>query len=244
MPTIEAILTPVLFEARETRHAFVTVVVDVLRATSAFNAAFDSGIESIVPVADLEQLRYYTTKNFLTAAERDGNKVDFTDFGNSPTRFLNASLEGRHLAYSTTNGTRALGIAAPHGPLITAAFTNLDKAVSYLNALNLNVVILCSGWKDSISLEDTLCAGAIIQNLSLFPQFHPTGDAAEMSQDMWLKYNTDIVACCSRGDHYQRLLNLGLTEDLKHCLSLNISESLPVFDGRQLINFNSSVEIP
>ncbi|MBK7028927.1 MAG: 2-phosphosulfolactate phosphatase [Bacteroidales bacterium] len=80
MPTIEAILIPVLFEARETRHAFVTVVVDVLRATSAFNAAFDAGIESILPVADLEQLRYYKTKNFLTAAERDGNKVDFTDF--------------------------------------------------------------------------------------------------------------------------------------------------------------------
>jgi 2-phosphosulfolactate phosphatase len=244
MPTIEAILSPALFEVRETQDNLVTVVVDVLRATSAFNAAFDAGVGSILPVYGLDELKLYKQKNYFTAAERDGKKVDFADFGNSPTLFLQESLEGKHLAYSTTNGTKALKLAASSGHLITAAFTNLDKAVSYLNALNLNVVILCSGWKDSISIEDTLCAGAIIHQLSNFPKFHPIGDASQMALVMWLKYNSDIDACCSRGDHYQRLLKLGLHEDLKYCISLNTSESLPVFDGLQLINFNSSIEIP
>src|SRR5512133_2694845 len=106
MNTIEVCLSPALFKYITTTGDFIVVIIDVLRATTSFCAAFDSGVKTVIPVSGLDKLLEYKNNGFLTAAERDGNKVDFADFGNSPTVFLQSDLSGKELAYSTTNGTQ------------------------------------------------------------------------------------------------------------------------------------------
>ena len=231
MNSIEVSLSPALFKYKTTTGDCIVVIIDVLRTTTSFCAAFDSGAKSVIPVSGLDALLEYKNKGYLTAAERDGNKVDFADFGNSPTVFLQSDLNGKELAYSTTNGTQAVEMAKSVGNIVVAAFVNLNSVCGWLIRQNKNVVILCSGWKNTFSLEDTLCAGAVIDILELSGQFSRVCDASGASFSLWKESENNLQEAVSQANHYQRLIKLGQQADLLHCFRLNISEAVPVWDG-------------
>jgi len=231
MNTIEVCLSPALFKYITTTGDFIVVIIDVLRATTSFCAAFDSGVKSVIPVSGLDELLEYKNGGYLTAAERDGNKVDFADFGNSPTVFLQSDLSGKELAYSTTNGTQAIEMAKSSEGIVVAAFVNLSAVTKWLSGKQKNVVILCSGWKNTFSLEDTLCAGAIVEALELTEQFRSICDASGASLSLWQASKNNLEEVIVKANHYQRLINLGQQADLKHCFRLNTSNVVPVWDG-------------
>ncbi len=236
MNSIEVCLSPALYKYKTTTDNFIVVIIDVLRATTAFCAAFDSGARAVIPVSGLEELLVYKNKGYLTAAERDGNKVDFADFGNSPTVFLESDLNGKELAYSTTNGTQAVEMAKNSGNIVVAAFVNLKALSGWLIEQQKNIVILCSGWKNTFSLEDTLCAGALAEILEQSGKFNPICDASRMALSLWQSSKNDLQEVVKRANHYQRLVKLGQLVDLQHCFQLNTSEAIPVWDGNSFLN--------
>jgi 2-phosphosulfolactate phosphatase len=235
MKSIEVCLSPALYKFKTTHNNYIVVIVDVLRATTAFCAAFDSGVETLIPVSGLDELLDYKNKGYLTAAERDGKKVDFADFGNSPSVFLQNDLTGKNLAYSTTNGTQAVEMAKNSGILVAAAFTNLNAVCDWLVKQEKNIVILCSGWKNTFSLEDTLCAGALVEELEISGKYAHGCDAAFVSLNLWQKSKSELLEVVQEANHYQRLSEMGLIEDLKHCFSLNSSAAVPVYEGMEFI---------
>jgi len=231
MKSIEVCLSPALFKCRITNDNCIVVIVDVLRATTAFCAAFDSKVHSVIPVSGLDDLLVYKDKGFLTAAERDGKKVDFADFGNSPTVFLKHDLSGKDLAYSTTNGTQAIEMAKSSERIAVAAFANLEAIVDWLIAQYTDVIILCSGWKNTFSLEDTLCAGAIAEALELKGTHSRSCDASVAAIELWQQSAHNLREVVKNASHFQRLYAMGLLHDLNHCFTLNTSASIPVWDG-------------
>jgi 2-phosphosulfolactate phosphatase len=240
MNSIEVILSPALFEYRTTKGDCTVVVVDVLRATTAFCAAFESGIKSIIPVSGLDKLLEFKKKGYLTAAERDGNKVDFADYGNSPTVFLKSDLSGKNLAYSTTNGTQAVEMAKQSTVITVAAFANLNAVSNWIISRQRNVIILCSGWKNTFSLEDTLCAGALAELLEQSGKFSHICDASEAALSLWKSSGYELNDVVRKANHYQRLVRLGQQDDLQHCFRLNTSKAVPVWDGKGFVNANAS----
>ncbi len=232
MRSFEVCLSPALFEFRTTTENYIVVVVDVLRATTAFCAAFDSGADRVIPVSGLAELMEYKNKGFLTAAERDGRKVDFADFGNSPTFLLQQDLSGKELAYSTTNGTQAVEKAMSCGNIAIAAFANLQAITVWLSEQQKNIIVLCSGWKNTFSFEDTLCAGALAESLKLSAEYAISCDAAVAALTLWQRAKNDLETVVKTASHYQRLLALEQHADLQHCFRLNSSQSVPVWDGR------------
>ncbi|NVO20384.1 MAG: 2-phosphosulfolactate phosphatase [Bacteroidetes bacterium] len=235
MPQVEVCFSPLLYPHRSLRKDIVTVVIDVLRATTAFCAAFDAGAESILPVDSLEELKVLKAKGYLTAAERDGKKVDFADFGNSPTNFLKLNLERSRLAYSTTNGTRALGLAIAEGEVAVACFANLQAVALWLIGNQKDVVLLCSGWKNTFSLEDSVCAGALAQILCSSGKYSHLSDASVTSLQLWNDSHSNLQKYCSQASHYQRLLNQGLEDDLNLCFLIDTSFVVPFWDGEKLV---------
>jgi len=231
MNSLEVCLSPALYRYKTTEDNFIVVVIDILRATSAFCAAFDSGVEIVIPVSGLEKLREFKEQGYLTAAERDGLKVDFADFGNSPTVFLQINLTGKKLAYSTTNGTRAIEIASESSNIALAAFVNLNSICRWLTLQQKNVVFLCSGWKNTVSLEDTLCAGALVESLQASGQYKGICDASTAALELWQSAKENLVESVKKASHYQRLSKMGLSDDLNQCFRLNSSKSVPVWDG-------------
>lgn len=229
-------MSPLLFQPEKIDSDAVIVIIDVLRATTAFCATFESGALTVIPVVDLDDLRIFKERGFLTAAERDGKKVDFANFGNSPVKFLQANLHGKEIAYSTTNGTRAVEKARSFHTIVAGAFVNLNALCNWISTKQNDVMILCSGWKNEFSLEDTLCAGALIEALETNGLFHHSGDAAKASLQLWKSAKHNLKTAVGEAEHHIRLEKLGLLEDLEYCFSLNCSQVIPLWNGSGFIN--------
>lgn len=236
MLSIETCFSPLLFPARMMQGNHIVVVIDVLRATTAFCAAFDRGFRSILPVATLEEARSYKEKGCVVAAEREGNKLDFADFGNSPVAFLRAEKVAEKLVYSTTNGTRAIETGKQADLLVAASFSNLSAVSRWIENKGKNLLILCSGWKNTFSLEDAMCAGALASRLMANKNFTTSCDATRVAMFLWKNAESGPEGFAKQSSHYQRLLNKGLSDDLNYCFRMDTSGAVPVMADGVLVN--------
>ena len=164
----------------------VVVVIDVLRATSAICTAFDYGVKKIIPVSTLDEAIDYKEKGYYVAAERKGKIVSGFDFGNSPLSYMNDDLKDETLVLTTTNGTKAINVAKSVEHLVIGALINLDALSKYLLKLNKNVLLLGSGWQNKFCLEDTICAGAITDQLLNSRKFISLNDSSVAAKYLYL----------------------------------------------------------
>ncbi|MCK9616285.1 MAG: 2-phosphosulfolactate phosphatase [Lentimicrobiaceae bacterium] len=231
MQTIEVCFLPGLFERKQTEAPFTVVVVDVLRASSAICAAFQNGVKSIIPVSKLSEAEEYKKQGFLVAAERDGLQPDFADFGNSPLGFSSPLVRGRTLVYTTTNGTQALITASVSEKVVVGTFSNFSKLCQDLLQAKKNVVVLCSGWKENMSLEDTAFAGALVENLTKSGFYETMEDAAQISLGFWNNLKKNFPDSLNKATHYKRLSKLGLDEDIAWCLRFDTTEVVPFLEN-------------
>ncbi|MBM3147171.1 MAG: 2-phosphosulfolactate phosphatase, partial [Actinobacteria bacterium] len=113
--SVEVCFSPRLFPDIMTIGEFVVVLVDILRATTTICTAIGNGAQAIIPVETLDEARQLKEHGFLVASEKDGIQLDFADFGNSAFSFTREAIGGKTLVYCTTNGTKALHVAAGTG---------------------------------------------------------------------------------------------------------------------------------
>ena len=89
-PTVEVCFSPRLYEHKLTSGKFNTVVVDILRASTSICAAFDHGVDTIIPVSGLDEARGLKQKGFFVACERNGEIMDFADPAAKSSKWDNA----------------------------------------------------------------------------------------------------------------------------------------------------------
>jgi len=144
----------------------IVVAIDILRATSAMVTAFECGADRIIPVGTVEEAQQYIGRpGFIAAAERNGEVVDGFTVGNSPLAFKQMDLRGKTIVMTTTNGTQAINLARDARKLVIGSFINLSALTEWLMAQNDNILLLCSGWREKFSLEDSIFAGAVMDRL-------------------------------------------------------------------------------
>ncbi|TAF43156.1 MAG: 2-phosphosulfolactate phosphatase [Sphingobacteriales bacterium] len=229
---VEVCFTPALLPLYEIENTIV-VVIDIFRATSSICYGFENGAKAIIPVATVEECLAYQNQTFLLAAERDGKVVDGFDFGNSPFSYTRQKIDGKTIVLTTTNGTHAINQSKTKAnQIIIGSFFNLDAVCNYLANEEKNVLLLCAGWKNKFNLEDTLFAGAVVQQL--VQNGFSCDDASTASLDLYNIAKTDLYAYTSKTSHSERLINLGIEEDIKFCLKLNITSVIPVLIGDRL----------
>jgi len=226
---VEVVFSPELFAHFENPDANV-VVVDILRATSAICTAFMNGVDQVIPVPSLEEARVYKQEGYMVAAERDGRVQDFADFGNSPFNFTSERVGGKKVAYSTTNGTKAVHIARNSKMVIIASFLNLSAVASLLARQQDDVLIVCAGWKGRFSLEDTLFSGALVEKLLDTGRFYSICDSAIASLDLWHQAKPDLMAYIQKVAQRERLRKLGLDDVLEYCHTPDVTDKVPVFN--------------
>jgi 2-phosphosulfolactate phosphatase len=235
-PGIEVVVSPLLYPARQIIENFDVVIVDIFRAGTTICTALSRGVEKIIPVASVEEALRFKEMGFLIAGERDGIKLEFADFGNSPAEMMNADLKDKTLVLTTTNGTRAIETASGANRIAIGTFTNLVYLSEWLFTLKRNIVILCSGWKETFSLEDTVFAGALIE--SLIPQSNRfiLYDSSVAAFELWKSAKADLASYLKNGSHYQRLVQLGLQKDLDLSVRLDSTRVIPVYEKNYLKN--------
>lgn len=231
---IELSLTPAMYDYRGIHEHHTTVAVDILRATTAVCAAFQAGVAEIVPLDSLEALRHYHSLGYISAAERGGKKVEGAEWGNSPTEYLSSDLHGQRLAYSTTNGTVCMLRGSDADRTLIGAFSNLSALTQLLTNEPQDLVILCSGWKNDFSIEDTLFAGALCQRLIDSGHYATTHDAVRMAIDLWKICNGDPYNYSLRyASHVQRLIGFGAEQDIEFAFRLDTCPLVPILkEGR------------
>ena len=230
--SVEVCLSPVLFPHILAKDDFVVVLVDILRATTTICTAVANGVEAIIPVATHDEARRLKAEGFLVATEKDGVQLDFADFGNSAFSFTADRVAGQTLVYCTTNGTRALHIAKGASAIAIGAFINLSALTEWVTRQGRDVVVLCSGWKNRVCLEDALFAGALSAKLLETDRFRTECDSAQASMDLWSLARGDLLGYIEKAAHRHRLNRLGLDDVLPYSFTCDLVQVVPVFDGR------------
>ena len=231
---IELSLTPALYDYRGIREHHTTVAVDILRATTAVCAAFQAGVMEVVPLDSLEALDHYRAQGYLSAAERGGKKVKDAECGNSPTEYLTMNLTGKRMAYSTTNGTVCILHGSDADRTLVGAFANISTLTQLLLDKPQDLVIMCSGWKNDFSIEDTLFAGALCQRLIASNCYTSTHDAVHMAIDLWrLCDNKPYDYSMHNASHVQRLIGFGAEKDIEFAFRTDTCPLVPILkEGR------------
>jgi 2-phosphosulfolactate phosphatase len=237
---VETCFSPAIFNCHE-NHGAVVVIIDVLRASSAICTAFANGALSIIPVAEVHEAIDYKKKGFLVAAERDGYVLDFADFGNSPFNFTRDKVEGRTIVYSTTNGTRIIGMAASSYKTVIGSFLNLNVLAEWLAEQRRDILLFCAGWKDRFSLEDAVCAGAIAEKLMDGPGFSTICDSTLAAIDLWCIARNDLPAYIEKAAQRSRLRSKGLDDCIEFCLSADYTDKIPVLKDGILVDNISKI---
>ena len=155
-------MVDVAFTPRELESAAVTVVVDVLRATTTIAAALAAGHPEVLCCEDVETAEKLRGSNRLLAGERECVAIPGFDRGNSPLGFEKTGKET--IVLSTTNGSRAIVAAAERSQdVVLAGLVNLDAVMKEIPKDDVTVV--CAGTDGGMAFEDVYLAGLIVDRL-------------------------------------------------------------------------------
>lgn len=232
---LETCFSPALFEADD-HHESIVVIIDVLRASSAIITAFANGASEIIPVAEAEVAREYKTRGYLVAAERDGFVLDFADFGNSPFNFTKEKVEGRTIVYSTTNGTGIIALASRCRLTAIGSFLNITAISEWLSLQEKDVLLFCAGWKNRFNIEDTVCAGAIANNLLKTGLYTTICDSTLAAVDLWSLAAPDLNGYIDKAAQRTRLRDKKLDDCIGFCLTPDFTDMIPVMKNGVLVD--------
>ncbi len=196
----------------------LAVVIDVLRATTTIVHALAAGCTAVRPCAEVDEARELAggmrAGRVLLGGERGGCPLPGFDLGNSPREYTAKLCRKRTLVLTTTNGTRALLRAVEAERILVAAFANYSAICEQLRQDARPVHIVCAGTEGSVSLEDTLLAGALVDFLCQVGEVR-LNDAARLAWDSFENHGQVLLGALEIGQGGAKLRGLGYDEDIR-----------------------------
>ncbi len=239
--TVQVCFSPLSWPLFDMGNAIV-IVADIFRASTAICTAIHYGVAAIIPVETIEESEQWKARGYISAGERDGKTLACADFGNSPFNFMAEHLRGKTIVMNTTNGTRAINMAARNNPrVLVGSFINLSAVCAYARQHKKNINILCAGWKDRFSMEDALFAGAATEEIIKTGKgaYHTVCDSAIASVDLWQMAKHDPALYIEKAAHRHRLKRLGIDDVIAYSLTLNQVASVPVWNDDRLVDYKT-----
>jgi len=215
-----------------------TVVIDVLRASSTIITALANGAKEIVPVGTVEFAVKVSGGIFggqtLLGGERNTKKIEGFALGNSPSEYTKEIVSGKSIVFYSTNGSRAIVKAKYSANLFVCSFNNLSVLAKHLKKLNGDVIILCSGNNNLFNLEDSVCAGMLVNEFVTVDKKVELTDSSISAMSLYKSFGKNIFKMLSETDHGRLLIDNGFKDDLIACAELNNTEVIPHYSGNVL----------
>ncbi len=247
---IETYITPFTPENEDIFNNSLTVMIDVLRASTTICSALCNGAREIIPVESLgKAVSIYSSLSKevrFIGGERHGVKPDGFDAGNSPLEYSPERIQNRTVILTTTNGTRIFQKAKLAAYRIIAAFVNLEPVVNFIhtaveNSNNPgnespieNIFIICAGNTGNMSYEDTLCAGAVIHDLLRFYPDAALTDSSHSAKSLYRLHEKNLKEFLSKSNHARELLALDFEQDIETAFTFNKYPVVPVISGQAI----------
>jgi len=234
---VEVYLTPLPFGKAQMENKSV-VVIDVLRSSTSICAALAAGAKGIIPTDGPggagEMRMKIGTESTVLAGERQGVKIENFHLGNSPAEFTADSVGGKFVIMTTTNGTGVFERTHSAAPVLACGLVNISKAAEKLAGIDQDLIIVCSGREGGFSIEDTLCAGMLINRLNTkYGIDTELNDAASLALLLYQNNESNLLSAIAGGEHGRFLESIGFGDDVTTAVSVDSLPVLPVLrDGR------------
>lgn len=221
------------------------VVIDVLRACSTIVTALSRGARAVLPVPDMAEAGKIAgnldPEVYRLGGERNGEKIEGYHLGNSPHEYTQSEVENRDVILNTTNGTRALSHAKEAEHLVAACFLNAGRVVDFVQNVTDAVTIVCAGRQNRLALEDTLCAGLILDRLWGGDR---SGQVTDSAHTAFTLYDTDrdhLSDALRSANHAEELIEQGQADDLEYCFRLDECPVLPYYTENRLLRVDGDL---
>jgi len=233
MNNLDTLLIPEEIKNTELAGKLV-VVIDVLRASSTIVTALANGCRGFIPILSPKQAReeaqQFEKERVLLGGEREGKKIEGFDLGNSPREYKREVVKDKTVIFSTTNGVKTLEMVKDARRIIIGSFLNLQAVCNYCTNYQGDILIICAGKEGKYSLEDTACAGTLVDSLkNILSDTHQQSDANLTALLVYEKFNNNTLAILRKSQHGRYLENIGLGEDLKFCSQVDFFHIVPIF---------------
>ena len=225
------------------------VVIDVLRASTTIIHALEAGAVEVIPCLEVEDALKIAAglpkSEVVLGGERQGERIEGFDLGNSPLEYEPAAVAGKTLVFTTTNGTRAMNQCRLAQRVLIGAFVNAAALVDQLTGIS-PVHLICAGSAGDITRDDVLFAGLVVDRLqrrSATPR--KLNAQAITARENWLasfavpmaigaeKLPPPLLADqLRRSLAGQKLVSIGLEDDLYAAAQLDRFAIVPVLDTK------------
>ncbi len=233
----------------ELNQCELAVVIDVLRATSVIVTALNADARGVTTCRSIDEARALADSLHTEAVlcgERNCQKVEGFDLGNSPQEYSRDVIAGKQIILTTTNGTQAIEAMNQVPELVIASFLNLSTVIKKIASVR-TACIVCAGTNGKVTSEDVLLAGAMISQLKTRDQSIVMDDASNISALIWESFQGEDVASLPPPEQLaarlretqggQNLCHLGYEKDLLYCSQIDSCSILPRRIGKSPTQF-------
>jgi 2-phosphosulfolactate phosphatase len=155
--------------------------------------------------------------------------IEGFNLGNSPLEYTEEIVKGKSIILLTTNGSGAMVKGRYAKKLAVAGFVNLSAVVSFLQELEGDFIIICSGKENRFCIEDVVCAGRLLNTLADRATVEVvTHDAGEAAIALDKNVGKNVLKMLKSSEHGQYLTAIGFGEDLKACAAVDSMPILPL----------------
>lgn len=263
---LDVALVPSLLPRPSASGQCVYVAVDVVRATTTLSVLFERGARRVLiasSISDAREARARLGPGYLLAGEAGGLPPAGFDLGNSPAQIAAADVAGREIIFATSNGTialraceggraifagalrnarevmsRAVAAVPAHAPSPEQAATTGEASEAALEQPCPDIIVVCSGRGGRPAYDDTLCAGALIEETARLLRDAGAecdlGEGARLARAVW-RHEADaggVEDALAASDAGQAVLQVGLGVDLGWCAARDVATVAPRVTGR------------
>jgi 2-phosphosulfolactate phosphatase len=196
----------------------VSIVVDVIRASTSIVTLFDRGCPAIHVARTLDAGRTFArTHGLLLCGEEGGARPEGFDYGNSPETFAAERFDRRPAVLCTTNGTVALPAVAAGPAVFVGCLANaravVAAAVREAPAVGA-LTVVCAGSNRHVALDDVWTAGRLVARaVELLGSETLLTDAASIAVAL-TRAMPDGLAALRASRSAKALVPLGLSADV------------------------------
>lgn len=214
----------------------IVVVVDVLRASTCIITAFAHGAGGLIALKEPDEVKKMAVQLWeqqpLLCGEREGVALPGFNLANSPSEYTQEQVAGKLLLYTSSNGSQLMVKARQAARTVIASFINQQAVVQLLRKAEESICIACSGREGAFSLEDTACAGMIVEGLK---DTFPINDSAHMAHVLYQHHANDLHGLLVHSLHGKYLASLGLHEDLAFASQVDRYSVVPELIGDRFV---------
>ena len=218
----------------------VVVVIDQLRASSTIVAALAAGASGIVPCLttnDALEVRQRLGETVLLGGERHGKLIEGFDLGNSPLEYTPEKVRGRVIAFTTTNGTRALLHSASAAQVIIGCLNNQSDVAAAATRLAVQLKcdlhLLCAGTGGVVCMDDVLAAGAIAESVTRRADIRLSDTAMIAVRAFRDASATGLDRAMAEAIGGRNLVEIGMAADVTECTRQDIRPLVPLLSASE-----------